>query len=164
MCTLIIISAAHAQTVDQCATTPAPGNSANIVIQKLMCRLQIEDNSRMEAEENLIVVQSDQKIAEAKVRRLGEDIEARDKKLVWWRDYAKGIAAIADRAKAVEAKADVLTKEASLRNVKDQATATYWGGVWGRYAELSEHVRAACAWRGAQNELAAKMCRWLHAH
>lgn len=86
ICTLVAGSA-MAQVIDQCSLVPAPGPLAPL-IQKLECRLQIEDNARMEAEENLIIAQADQKIAEGKIRRIEDDTE---KKLVWWQSYEKGI-------------------------------------------------------------------------
>jgi hypothetical protein len=127
---------ASAQAVDQCALQPAPGPLAPL-IHKLTCRLQIEDNARMAAEENLIVAQADQKIAEGKI--------------------------------------DSLEAEANLKAKTAKDTAAYWkaelAGLMAKeandqraYAELSDRVNAACAWRGVQNEPTAKMCRWWHGH
>jgi hypothetical protein len=87
---LLVISPALAQQVDQCTLTPGP-NPLATVLQKLECRLQVEDNTRMAAEENLIIAQADQKIAEGKVARLGDQLDDANKKLAWWKDYDKGV-------------------------------------------------------------------------
>lgn len=76
--------------------TPAPGPLAPL-IQKLSCRLQIEDNVRMAAEENLIIAQADQKIAEGKVDRIQSQLSDTAKQLAWYASYEKGIAQLIDK-------------------------------------------------------------------
>lgn len=79
---LIFIAApAYAQSIDQCSLIPAPGNPANLVIQKLECRLQIEDNERIALGEQIVILQADKQIAEGKVSHLSDGNAALSKKL-----------------------------------------------------------------------------------
>lgn len=84
---LFIFTHALAQSIDECATTPIPGSPAALLVQKLKCRLQIEDNTRMASEENLIIAQADQKIAEAKAAHLIDQYTKIDNKLTETQKY-----------------------------------------------------------------------------
>lgn len=96
---ILIAMPAAAQQIDQCTLTPGPDPLAPLV-QKLMCRLQIEDNARVDVEGHLVVAQADQQIAEGKAARLGDQIEAASRRLAWWANYDKGISRLASRVLA----------------------------------------------------------------
>jgi hypothetical protein len=103
---VLLAGPALGQQTDQCATTPMPGNPSNIVIQKLTCRLQIEDNDRMQAEENLIVAQADRAIAEGKVQHLGDQVA----------DLQKQVVTL--KKNAADAKAALATKKSMFDRIK----------------------------------------------
>jgi hypothetical protein len=138
---LVIYSSAHAQTIDQCTTTPALGNPANIIIQKLQCQLQIEAEDRSALENNFLThlsaAEAEAKIAEGKVNRLAVEGNLKDKtakdREVYWKSYLAGL------------------------DIQAANTRRF-------YSELSYYMQSVCSWRGVQNEPTAKMCQWWHSH
>ena len=112
---ILAAAPAAAQQIDQCALAPAPGPLAPL-IQKLTCRLQIEDNLRMASEENLIIAQADQKIAEVKAGRLSDQLNDSQKQ-------------ITELKKQIDsAKKDLSTEGMSLHDRVKAAIAVLKGG------------------------------------